>query len=224
MIGSKAYRVQNLMSHNNLIRVLLIDDNPYFLEAVTTVLNTVEDIQLIGRGSNGKEALQLCEQLKPDLILLDVVMPVMTGVEATRQIHHSYPEMKILVLSSFHDDESVREMLLSGAAGYILKGSLASDLVSTIRAVHSGKAVFSSEVAYVLLQKPKDEARPDFGFTRRELGVLRLMAEGLSHKQIAARLTISQSTVKYHIVNVLKKMAVETRAEAIALAAKYKLI
>jgi NarL family two-component system response regulator LiaR len=212
------------MSRSDVIRVLLIDDNRYFQEAVIIALNAADDIVLVGQGSNGAEALQLCEQLHPDLILMDVVMPVMTGVEATDLIHQRHPDTKILVLSSFHDDASVREMLSKGAAGYVLKGSLASDLVNTIRTVHSGKSVFSIEITDVLLQTSKAEATPDFGLTQRELGIVKLMAEGLSHKEIAARLIISQSTVKFHIVNVLKKMEVKTRAEAIVLAAKYKLI
>jgi NarL family two-component system response regulator LiaR len=212
------------MLRSDAIRVLLIDDNPYFHDAVSTIFSTVDDVLLVGQGSDGGEALRLCEELKPDLVLMDVVMPVMGGIEATELIHQKLPDIKILVLSSVHDDDSVREMLLRGAAGYVLKGSLASDLLSTIRAVHSGKAVFSSEVASALLRTSRDATSPDFGFTRRELGVLRLMAEGLSHKEIAARLIISQSTVKFHIVNILKKMSVETRAEAIALAAKYGLI
>lgn len=212
------------MSHLDAIRVLLIDDNPYFHDAVTTILDTVDDILLVGRGNDGSEALRLCFELKPDLVLMDVVMPVMSGLEATHQIHQRFPHIKILVLSSVHDDDNVRKMLLKGAGGYVLKGSLASDLVNTIRAVHSGKAVFSSEVATALIRVPKDEASPEFGFTRRELSVLGLMADGLSHKEIASRLVISQSTVKFHIANILKKMAVETRAEAIALAAKYRLI
>lgn len=216
--------MRTAMSHSDVIRVLLIDDNRYFQDAVNIVLGTVDDIILVGQGSNGAQALPLCEQLKPDLVLMDVIMPIMSGVEATDLIHRRYPQIKILVLSSSHDEENVREMLVKGAAGYVLKGSLASDLVNTIRTVYSGKTVFSTEITSLLLHAPEKESIPDFGFTRRELGVLKLMAEGLSHKEIAARLIISQSTVKFHIANVLKKMSVDTRAEAIVLAAKYHLI
>jgi two-component system, NarL family, response regulator LiaR len=208
------------MSQPSTIRLLLVDDQAAVHEAVALVLNAVDDIVIVGQCRSGQEALELCPQLHPDLILMDVVMPGMSGFEATRLIHQQHPEIKILVLSSFQDDESVRNMLANGAIGYVLKGALASDLVDTIRTVHSGKSVFSAEIAQALLQPSPDDTRENFGLTRRELEVLRLLAEGLSHKEIGARLVISASTVKFHIVNILKKMGVETRSEAVVLAAK----
>jgi NarL family two-component system response regulator LiaR len=211
------------MKSSGKIRVILIDDHRRVHEAVFTVLNSVEDIALIAQGSNGKEALQLCEEHQPDLILMDVVMPVMSGLEATKLIHQRYPHIKILVLSSFQDDESVRAMLQHGAVGYILKGSLIDDLVNTIRITHSGKAVFSSEIASTLLNSAQPKVQ-DFGLTGRELEILQLMTEGLNNGEIAAKLVISPSTVKFHIANILHKMNVETRAEAIVLAAKNNLV
>jgi two-component system, NarL family, response regulator LiaR len=206
------------------IRIVLVDDHLRVHEAVTTVLKSVEDIVLIGQGSNGAEALQLCEALQPDLILMDIVMPGMNGAEATRLIHQKFPNIKILVLSSLQDDESVHAMLENGAMGYILKGSLTSDLVDTLRTAYSGKSVFSKEITQVLMRVPPHEKSHDFGLTRRELEILKLMTEGLNNGEIAARLVISQSTVKFHITNIVQKMGVDTRAEALVVATKNRLV
>ena len=205
------------------IRVLLIDDHRLVHDAVDLAFSVAEDIVLLAHGNNGREAVQLCDEYKPDIILMDVVMPILNGIEATQIIHQRYPAVKILVLSSFQDDESVRTMLQNGAVGYVLKGSIASDLVDTIRITHSGKAVFSSEVTSVLLSTPSPQSQ-NFGLTERELEVLRLMAQGLNSGEIATRLTVSQSTVKFHINNLIRKFGVETRSEAIVIAAKHNLV
>jgi len=205
------------------IRVLLIDDHLHFHDAVSTALSVVDDITLVGSGTDGAEALELCERLKPDLILMDVLMPKMSGVEAAKLIHQKYPHLNILALSSFQEYEIIREMLENGAVGYGLKGELAHDLVATIRAAHTGKLVFSDEIVHSLLEPFGAEAI-DFELTRRELEVLRLMSAGLSNGQIAVRLVISVPTVKFHLVNIMAKMSVRTRSEAIVLAAKHNLI
>lgn len=211
------------MTLPNVIRVLLVDDHLYFHDAVMIALSGADDIELVGRSTDGMEALDLCEHLKPDLILMDVLMPKMSGVDAARRIHAKYPDLKILALSSFQEYEIIREMLENGAVGYVLKGSLADDLVATIRAAHTGKHVFSDEIVHTLLEPFGAEA-VDFGLTRRELEVLRLLSAGLSNGQIAVRLVISASTVKFHLVNIMAKMGVPTRSEAIVLAAKHNLI
>lgn len=214
------------MSQTEPIRVVLIDDHPHIHEAVSIVLSGIEDIKLVGQGGTGEEALQLSETLKPDIILMDVVMPGMGGVGATQAIRQWHPQVRILVLSSFQDDETVRAMLRSGADGYILKGSLAHDLADTIRTTCWGKAVFSSEVTQALVGSARPAAAPqeNFHLTERELEVLILMAQGMNNGEIAAALFISQSTVKFHLNNILLKMKVKTRAEAIVLAAKNNLV
>ncbi len=212
------------MTFDTPIRVILIDDHRHVHEIVATVLAAANDIELVAQGSNGGEAIRLCEEFHPDLILMDVVMPGVDGVAATRTIREKFPDVRILVLSSFQDDESVRSMLESGASGYVLKGELTSGLINTIRATYQGEAVFSAEVAEHLLHPDQAVAPQRFHLSDREMEVLRLMGKGLNNNQIAHELTISQTTVKFHIANILDKLGVETRAEALVAAAKNRLI
>lgn len=208
-----------------MIRVMSVDDHRLVHEAVQTVVSTQSDIELVAQASTGEEAIRMVETHSPDVILMDVVMPGMGGPAATRIIHHRHPHISILVLSSFQDDESVHQMLQNGASGYILKNALLADLVNTVRAVYSGNTVFSAPITMKLIegyQPPKVTA--DYRLTQREQEVLRLMADGLSLTEMARDLVISTSTVKFHISNVLQKMDVTTRAEAIVLAAKSNLI
>lgn len=207
------------------IRVLLADDQLRVHEAVILALRGADDIVLVGQAADGDEAVILCGQLLPDLVLMDVLMPGIGGIEATRRIHQRQPEVNILVLSAMQDDTTVRAMLEAGAVGYVLKDSLARDLAATIRATHAGNAVFSQRITDRLLQNSQPAPiSQGFGLTERELEVLKLMAEGLNNGELAARLHISQSTVKFHITNILDKMGVATRPEAIVLAAKNNLV
>jgi NarL family two-component system response regulator LiaR len=210
------------MSSNRPIRVILIDDHRRVHEAASAILATVADIELVAQGSNGVEAIELCQEHRPDLVLMDVMMPVMDGVAATQAIRQQFPDIRILVLSSFQDHESVHTMLRSGASGYIVKGELTSDLITTIRATHQGQVVLSSQIAGQLWEPTVP--RHHFNLTERELEVLGYMAEGLSLEEVARQLTVSRSTVKFHINNIVLKMGVSTRSEALVLAAKNNLI
>ena len=210
------------MTDQNPIRVVLADDHAQMHRAVQVILGSTPDIKLVGQGANGEEAIALCEQYQPDIVLMDVVMPVMDGIEATQVISERFPEIKILVLSSFQDHESVYAMLRNGAVGYLTKSSLADDLAETIRAICQGKMVFSSEVGAQLVSPPQPAV--DYGLTDRELEVLVLLGEGLTNQQSAQKLSISQSTLKYHMTNIYRKLGVQTRSEALVLAAKNNLI
>lgn len=212
------------MAQAEPIRVILVDDHRRVHETVSTVLNAVDDVELVAQGSDGEEAIRLCEELRPDIVLMDVVMPGMDGVAATTIIRERFPEVRILVLSSYQDHASVYAMLQSGASGYVVKGSLVHDLVNCIRTTHEGKAVFSAEVAERLIHQQEPRPARDFNLTERELEVLGLMAEGLNNNQIAYELNISRSTVKFHIANILDKLGVETRAQALVAAVKNNLI
>lgn len=210
------------MTSQSPIRVVLIDDHIQMHRVVQITLGATPDIKLVGQGANGKEGIALCEQYKPDIVLMDVVMPIMDGIEATQVLHERQPEIKILVLSSFQDHESVYTMLRNGAVGYITKDSIADDLADTIRAIYQGKMVFSSEIGSHLVSPPQPAM--DFNLTDRELEVLRRMAEGLTNQQTALKLSISQSTLKFHMQNIYQKLGVQTRSEALVLAAKNNLI
>jgi NarL family two-component system response regulator LiaR len=210
------------MSEVSPIRVVLVDDHVQMHHIVSTILDATADIKLVGQGANGEEGIALCQQYQPDIVLMDVVMPVMGGIEATRILHQRLSKVKVLVLSSFQDHESVYAMLHHGAVGYIIKDSLADDLADTIRATFQGKMIFSSEVGAHLRGTPQPTM--DFQLTDRELEVLVLLAEGLTNQQSAYRLSISQSTLKYHMANIYRKLGVQTRSEALVLAAKNNLI
>ena len=210
------------MTETNPIRVALIDDHTQIHKIVEVLLRSVEDIKLVAQGANGKDALYLCEQYQPDVVLMDVIMPVMDGIQATKILNERYPAMKVLVLSSFQDHESVYAMLRNGAVGYLTKSTLSKDLVETIRATFLDKMVFSSEIGAHLVSKPRPAI--DFHLTDRELEVLVLMAEGLNMPQMGEKLVISPATVKYHINNICKKLGVRTRSEVLVLAAKNNLV
>lgn len=210
------------MTDQNLIRVVLVDDHAQMHRIVRVILGATTDIKLVGQGANGQDGIALCEQYQPDIALMDVVMPLMDGIEATKILHERFPEIKILVLSSYQDHESVYAMLRNGAVGYLIKSSLAEDLTDTIRATFQGKMVFSSEVGVHLMSPPQPAL--NFNLTDRELEVLVLLAEGLSNQQSAQKLSISQSTLKFHMSNIFQKLGVQTRSEALVLAAKNNLI
>jgi NarL family two-component system response regulator LiaR len=212
------------LAANKAIRVILIDDHRHVHQAVSIILEAVDDIELVGQGSNGQEAITLCQELQPDLVLMDVVMPIMDGVQATKLIYEQFPNTKTLVLSSFQDHESVHAMLKNGAAGYITKNALTHELIDTIRTTHQGQVVFSPEVVAQLLSPDTPVTAPRFHLTDRELEVLVLMATGQTMSQIAQELFISQSTVKFHIANIQDKLGVSTRSEALIVAAKNNLV
>ena len=206
----------------NSIRVVLVDDHLQMHRIVHATLGATSDIKLVGQAANGQEGIALCEQYQPDIVLMDVVMPLMDGIEATKVLHERFPSIKILVLSSFQDHESVYAMLRNGAVGYLIKGSLAQDLVETIRSTVHGRMVFSSEIGAQLVSSPQPAI--NFYLTDRELEVLVLLAEGLTNQQSAQKLSISQSTLKFHMTNIYEKLGVQTRSEALVLAAKNNLI
>lgn len=210
------------MTRETPIRVVLVDDHSQMHRIVRAILDSIPDIEVVGQGANGQEGIALCEQHRPDIVLMDVVMPIMDGIEATRVLHERLPGVKILVLSSFQDHESVHAMLRNGAVGYLTKSSLANDLAETIRATHQGKMVFSSEIGAQLVNPPQPVV--DFQLTDRELEVLVLLAEGLTNKQSALKLGISVSTLKYHMTNIYRKLGVQTRSEALVMATKNNLI
>ncbi|MDZ4769064.1 MAG: response regulator transcription factor [Chloroflexota bacterium] len=209
--------------HPHPLTVILIDDQSATHRLVADLLNTVEDIRLVGQGASGSDVLLLYEQHRPNVVLMDVMMPGVNGIAATQALMRLHPDARILVLSGFQDDDSIHAMLDSGASGYVLKISLMQDLINGIRAAANGAALLSSPVARSVLHRVP-APQNTYGLTDREREVLRLIAGGASNKQVADMLMISISTVKFHLNNVLEKMGVDTRSEAIVLAVKESLL
>jgi two-component system, NarL family, response regulator LiaR len=207
-----------------IIRVVIVDDQFKVHQAITASLELLDDIRVVGQGSSGHDAVMLCQQVTPDIVLMDVHMPEMDGIEATAIISEKYPQIKVLALSSFQDEAQVRAMMDAGAVGYILKSSSIDDLASTLRATHSGKTLFSPEITQVLLRAPSMKPSGDYNLTPRELEVLKLMIEGLNNTEIAAALVVSLATAKFHVSSILSKLQVSSRVEAVAFAVQNHLV
>jgi NarL family two-component system response regulator LiaR len=212
------------MSKKSNIRVLLVDDHTVVRSGLGAVLMSYDDMSLIGEASNGEEAIRLCQQLKPDVVLMDLMMPVVDGVTATRTIHEKMPEIGIIALTSFNERDMVEGALKAGAMSYLLKTVSAVELIDAIRGAVAGKPSLSPEAAQVLVQGLKQDKSKQYDLTGREHEILGLMVEGLPNQDIADRLVVSQSTVKFHVSNILSKLEVNTRTEAVALALKNKLV
>jgi len=210
------------MSDNQKIGIILVDDHRRIHQALSEMISFFDDIELLAHGSNGLEAVDLCDLYRPDIVLMDVVMPMMDGIEATKQIIQKHPDIKVLALSSFRDHDTVRAMLESGAVGYVLKDSSVDDLENTIRTAYEGQSILSPEIMQALLEK--SQIGQETNLSSRELEVLKHFASGMTNNQIASMLTISTSTVKFHITNIIDKLGVSTRAEALVVAAKNNLV
>ena len=217
------------MSTSEVIQVMIVDDHGMVRRGLSTILKVKADLELVGEASNGQEALEICEQIQPHVILMDLVMPEMGGVEATRLIRERWPQVQVIALTSFQEKELVREALQAGAISYLLKNVSAEDLAAAIREAYAGRSTLAPEAIQALLQAEaqsplhEQELTDAYGLTPREHEVLALMVEGLSNPQIAERLVVSRSTAKAHVSNILSKLGVSNRAEAIALALQHNL-
>ncbi|MCG2786412.1 MAG: response regulator transcription factor [Anaerolineae bacterium] len=206
------------------IRVMLVDDHTMVRRGLATFLLVFDDMELVGEAENGLQAIQIATELVPDVILMDMVMPGMDGATATRAIRQKFPQVQVIVLTSFKEGELIKNALDAGAIGYLLKDVSADDLARAIRAAHSGRATLSSEAAQVLIETANQTPAPGFDLTEREREVLRLMIEGLNNTQIAGKLTVSPSTIKSHVSNILSKLGVASRTEAVTLALRNHII
>jgi NarL family two-component system response regulator LiaR len=206
------------------IRVMLVDDHMMVRRGLATILKVFDDLQLVGEADSGESAIQLCAEVLPDVILMDMVLPAMDGAAATRAIRRQLPEVQVIALTSFKEGQLVKEALEAGAIGYLLKDVSADELVRAIRAAHSGRATLSPEAAQALVQVSNQPPVPGGDLTEREREVLSLMIEGLNNTQIAGRLTVSPSTIKSHVSNVLSKLGVASRTEAVTLALRNHIV
>jgi NarL family two-component system response regulator LiaR len=212
------------MNTSQTIRVMLVDDHNVVRSGLATFLKAYDDLELVGEARNGLEAVNLCHQKKPDVILMDLMMPEMDGIAATRAILADYPDTNIIAMTSFEDEELVQGVLAAGAISYLLKNVTSDELARAIRDAVSGRSTLSPEAARVLVQATRPTKQPLFDLTEREREVLNLVVQGHSNQQIAETLVISLATVKAHISSILSKLQVSSRAEAITFAIKNKLV
>jgi len=212
------------MTNQNSIRIMIVDDHAVVRSGLSAFLMAFDDLEQVGEAASGEEAVDLCGQARPDVVLMDMLMPGMGGVAATQAIREQYPNTQVVVLTSFGEQERVQAALKAGAIGYLLKDATAEELVSAIRNAVAGKPSLAPEAARALIQATTQPESPGYDLTERELEVLALMIEGLRNPVIAERLVVSQSTVKFHVSSILSKLGATTRTEAVALAVQHNLV
>ncbi len=211
------------MVETNEIRVIVVDDHDMVRKGIAAYLKGAPDIRLVGEAGEGVRALQLCAELSPDVVLLDLIMPRMDGMETLKNIRAKHPAIKVLILTSFQERDQVQEALKLGAAGYLLKNVSGEELLADIRAARQGRPAIAPEVTQELILHAQEPRLGD-DLTPREREVLALMVEGCSNPEIAEKLCISRSTARAHVSNILSKLGVAKRAEAVSVALRNKLV
>jgi len=213
------------MKDTKMIRVMLVDDHAVVRSGLSSFLMVCDDMELVGEADSGEQAITLCAQVKPDVVLMDLVMDGMDGAAATRRIREASPDIQVIALTSFKEQDLVQGALQAGAIGYLLKDITADELANAIRAAYAGKPTLAPEAAQALIQATRIPAEKiGFDLTERELEVLALMVEGLSNNDIADRLVVSHSTAKFHVSSILSKLRASSRTEAVAIALQNNLV
>jgi len=208
----------------NRIRVMIVDDHTMVRRGLATFLKIFPDLELAGEADSGESAIQLCDEIVPDVVLMDLILPEMDGVTAIRTIHLKHPTIKFLALTSFKEAKLIKDSLDAGAIGYLIKTVTADELSQAIRSAHNGQATLSQEVTQVLVRTANHPSKQGSDLTERERQVLALMIEGLNNTQIAGKLKVSPSTIKSHVSNILSKLRVASRTEAVTLALRNNII
>ena len=213
------------MSTPSPIRVMVVDDHGMVRRGIVAYLKSNADILVVGEAENGREALEACEQLAPNVILMDLTMPEMDGVTATRAIKQRWPHVQVIVLTSFPEKSLVQDAVQAGAISYLLKNVSGDDLAAAIRDASAGRSTLAQEALQALVKPPAPtSATPGYVLTSREREVMALLVKGLNNNEIADRLSVSHATAKAHVSNILSKLGVSNRAEAVAIALQQKLI
>ena len=212
------------MTEPDRIRVMIVDDHDIVRGGIRFLLLAFEDIELVGEARGGEEALDTCEQVQPDVVLMDMVMPDMDGVTSTRTLRERYPQVRVLVLTTFHEDGMVQRAMQAGAIGYVLKDISPHELAEAIRAARAGRPTLAVEAVQALVHAADPSPKLGDDLSVREREVLALMVEGLSNAQIGERLVISTATAKYHVRGILAKLGASTRSEAMAIAWQHNLV
>lgn len=197
------------------MKVLIVDDDALIRESLKLLLDMEEDIEVVGTASNGQEAFDICKEERPDVVLMDIRMPVMDGVLGTKLIKGSLKDVKVMILTTFKDDEYIREAIKNGAEGYILKNQSSDSIIDCLRAVYKGNAVFQKDIADALTSMMEKEKRkkPDIDLTLRETEIMRLISEGLSNKEISAKLYLSEGTIRNYVTALLEKLELRDRTQ-----------
>jgi two-component system, NarL family, response regulator LiaR len=207
------------MNQARSIRVVIVDDHAMLRRGLRFFLKGFEDLELVGEAADGREAVALCAQTEPDVVLMDMVMPEMDGAEVIQIVREQNPHVRVIALTSFQEGDLIARALQAGAIGYLLKNVSAEELAQAIRAAYAGRSTLAPEAAEVLIKTTRHRAnRPDYRLTEREWEVLALLVEGLSNAEIAERLVVSVPTVKFHVRGILSKLGVSSRTEAVTLA------
>jgi len=212
------------MAASRPIRVMLVDDHAMVRQGLALFLDTLDDMKLVGEAASGEEALGVCALVNPDVVVLDLIMPGMDGVATLRAIRDAHPNIQVIVLTSAKEHELVRTALQAGAISYLLKDSSIDELASAIRGAYAGKSTLSPGVTQMLIGGVSHPSIEAFPLSEREREVLKLMVQGLTNRQIAQRLAIHYSTVKFHVSSILSKLNVASRTEAVALALQHHLV
>jgi NarL family two-component system response regulator LiaR len=202
---------------------LIADDHAMVRSGLAAFLMASDDLELVGEASNGTEAVRLCAQVRPEVVLMDLVMPGMDGPTAIREIHTAQPEIQVIALTSFPEEDLVQRALESGAISYLLKNVSADELAQAIRRAKVGRSTLAPEAAQALITRARAPVQT-YELTQREREVLALMVKGLSNPEIAQRLIVGRSTAKFHVSSVLNKLGVSSRTEAVALALQHHLV
>ncbi len=212
------------MTETKPIRVMIVDDHAVVRSGLAAFLLVYDDVELVGEAEGGQEAVGQCEELQPDVILMDLVMPDMDGATATRAIRQRWPQVQVIALTSFREEELVQGALQAGAISYLLKNVSADELAEAIRSAYAGRSTLAPEAAEALIHAAAQPPKLGFDLTDREREVLALMVHGLNNLEIAERLVVSRSTVRFHVSNILSKLEASNRAEAVGLAVQHKLV
>lgn len=212
------------MDSSRPIRVLIVDDHAVVRSGLKAFLMVFDDLELVGEASSGQEAMTQVERAHPDVVLMDLMMPDMDGVAATRMIRSRRQDVQVVALTSFREDEMVKNALQAGAIGYLLKNVGADDLADAIRSAYHGRPTLAPEAAQVLIHASRQPEPPRYDLTEREREVLSLLVKGMSNNEIADHLVVSRSTVKFHVSSILSKLGAASRTEAVAMALNNHLV